>query len=67
MIWLADSDFGSVLVGTAELTDNQVITCWSLGFGSILIYPLAKLIPMNKLKFLSKIDLEQDPNSSKVL
>jgi len=68
MIWLAQSDIGSVLVGTAVLTQNQTITCWCLGAGSLIVYPLVKLIPMAKLEFITKhLDLEKDPNANPLL
>lgn len=70
MIWLAGTGtgIGSVLVGTAPLTQNQTITCWCLGAGSLIVYPLVKLIPMAKLEPITKhLDLEKDPNSNPLL
>jgi len=68
MLWLAESELGSVLVGTAPLSANQTIACWCLGAGSLIIYPLAKLIPLEKLKPITKhLDLEKDPNANPLL
>lgn len=68
MIWLAQSDIGSVLVGTAPLHTHQTITCWCLGAGSLIVYPLVKLIPMAKLEPITKhLDLEKDPNANPLL
>jgi len=68
MLWLAQSDIGSVLVGTAVLTTHQTIACWCLGAGSLIVYPLVKLIPLEKLEPITKhLDLEKDPNANPLL
>lgn len=68
MLWLAESELGSVLVGTAPLTTQQTLACWCLGAGSLIVYPLAKLIPLEKLKPITRhLDLEKDPNANPLL
>lgn len=68
MLWLAHSELGSLLVGTAPLTLSQTIACWCLGAGSLIVYPLSKLIPLDKLVPITRhLDLEKDPNANPLL
>lgn len=64
MVYIAVNPLGSALLGTAPLTQNQLITCWALGFGSLIVHPILKQIPVSKFAFAEKIDLEGDPENS---
>lgn len=48
-----------IILGNCEMTMAQHITCWSLGFGVILVQIINKKIPGEKFdKICNKIDLE---------
>jgi Ca2+ transporting ATPase len=63
MIYAAKFDLGTAILGTAELTQNQLIICWSLGAFSIVVNAISKKIPAEKFSFV-KIDLEHDDSDN---
>jgi Ca2+-transporting ATPase len=63
MIYAAKFDLGTAILGTAVLTKNQLITCWSLGAFTIVINAISKLIPIEKFSFVN-IDLEREDSSN---
>jgi len=61
MVRFGNSELGSALLGTAPLTTNQVITCWVLGFSTLIINPLVKQVPMPFFYYVGlKMDLENE-------
>jgi len=41
-----------------------LITCWALGFASLIVHPILKQIPIKFFAFAEKLDLEGDPENS---
>ena len=67
MIQLGNSELGSILVGTAPLTFNQILVCWILGAFSLVVHVLLKFIPMEKLSFVEKLDIEVNPDDNPIM
>jgi Ca2+-transporting ATPase len=63
MVYAAKFDLGTAILGTAELTPKQLITCWSLGAFSLAVNAISKMIPVEKFSFVN-IDLEHDDCSN---
>ena len=65
MIWAAQFPLASVLLGTAPLSQGQIITCWFFGVIPLAIYPAMKKVPLEHFAFMNKyFDLEEDHENS---
>lgn len=61
MVNAGSSELGSALLGTAELSEGQVITCWVLGAFSLIVNIILKYVPMPFFYYVAnKLDLEAD-------
>ena len=60
MINAGSTTLGSALLGTAEMTQGQTITCWGFGLFSLVVNVALKQIPLENFAFVRYIDLETD-------
>lgn len=61
MMFASSSPLVSALLGTAELTTGQIITCYCLGVSTLIVYPIIQFIPLDLFKkVVEKIDLETE-------
>jgi magnesium-transporting ATPase (P-type) len=64
MIKAGESDLGSALIGTSEITQSQHLVCWLFGIFSCVIHAIGKKIPIDLFKFAASIDLESESKTS---
>lgn len=60
MVYVAQFQIGTAILGTAPLTTPMLITCWSLGVFSIVVNAISKKIPKEKFAFMRHVNLESD-------
>lgn len=62
MVKAGGNELGSALLGTAELSQGQIITCWVLGAFTLVVNIILKHVPMSFFYYVAnKLDLEADP------
>lgn len=64
IMFSANLSLGPLILGTAPLNQNQRITCWVLGFMSLVLHPILKKVPLSLFSFMNKFDLEGDLESN---
>lgn len=57
---LAQKPIGSKLLGLAPVSNNIRFICIGLGLSVLVVFPLSKLIPLEKFAFMRFVDLEDD-------
>lgn len=67
MIYFANDDLFSVLLGTAPLSVGMQITCWILALLVLGVRAGAQKIPIEKLNFMAKVDLENENDNANLV